>query len=112
MTKHLYLCYYNNRPSYVLLGWDNNRKGFYMILDYQNGNEDCAIYSNLFSKKPYPKTLGKYLDYLKDKNIILPTQMIDAVLRDAFRRLEDNEVTHRVDGGSYTRLETIDYAIL
>ncbi len=114
MTKHLYLCVYNNRPAYVLLGWDNNRKGFYMILDYQNGTEDSAIFSNLFSKEPYPKTLDKYLSYLKSINIVLPNQMIDDVLRDAFKRAEDSEVTHSVstNDGSYIRNESIDYAIL
>lgn len=112
MTKHLYLCSYNNRPAYVLLGWDNNRKGFYMIFDFQNGSEECSIYSNLFSKNPYPMTLDKYLDYLKDKEIYLPKQMIDAVLRDSFRRSEDNEVTHIINEGNYSSFEYIDYAIL
>jgi len=85
-----------------------------MILDYQNGSEDCAVFSNLFSKEPYPKTLDKYMDYLKSISITLPKQMIDAVLRDAFRRSEDCEVTHSISSndGSYTRFESIDYAIL
>lgn len=112
MTKHLYLCSYSNRPAYVLLGWDNNRKGFYMIFDYQNGSEECSIYSNLFSKKQYPKTLDKYILYLADKDIILPEEMINAILRDSFRRSEDNEVTHLVDEGQYASYEYIDYAIL
>lgn len=112
MTKHLYLCFYNNRPAYVLLGWDNNRRGYYMILDYQNGSEESAIFSNLFSKESYPKTLDKYLNYLQAIQISLPKQMIDDVLRDAFSRSEDSEVTHRDHDGSYCRDESIDYAIL
>lgn len=112
MTKHLFLCSYSNRLAYVLLGWDNNRKGFYMIFDYQNGCEENAIFSNLFSKNPYPKTLDKYIDYLLTKDIVLPQEMLDAVLRDSFRREEDKEVTHIIDGGSYSSYESIDYAIL
>ncbi len=112
MTKHLFLCYYYGRSAYVLLGWDNNRKGFYMIFDYQNGNEECAIFSNLFSKEAYPKTLDKYLEYLSRNSIILPKEMVDAVLRDAFSRQDEAEVTHMVDNNQYIRLESIDYAIL
>lgn len=112
MTKHLYLCNFNNRLAYVLIGWDNNRKGFYMIFDYQNGCEEHAIFSTLFSKEPYPKTLGKYLDYLRTHNIELPQEMLDEVLRDSFRRAEDKEVTHLLSNGSYTSYEYIDYAIL
>lgn len=112
MTKHLYLCSYNNRLAYVLLGWDNNRKGFYMIFDYQNGCEETAIYSNLFSKDPYPKTLDKYISYLKEKDISLPQEMVNEVIRDAFKRVEDKEVTHVVNNGSYLSFEYIDYAIL
>jgi hypothetical protein len=112
MTKHLYLCSYNNRLAYVLLGWDNNRKGFYMIFDYQNGCEESAIYSNLFSKEPYPKTLNKYISYLTTKNIFLPEEMIHEVIKDSFRRVEDKEVTHMINNGSYTSFEHIDYAIL
>lgn len=112
MTKHLYLCTYRDRLAYVLLGWDNNRHGFYMIFDYQNGNEETAIFSNLFSKNSYYKTLDKYLDYLSTQNIQLPQEMIDAVLRDGFRRVEDREVTHLLHNGQYYQSESIDYAIL
>lgn len=112
MTKHLYLCTYRERLAYVLLGWDNNRHGFYMIFDYQNGSEESAIFSNLFSKNSYYKTLDKYLDYLNTHDIELPQQMIDAVLRDGFRREEDREVTHYVSDGQYFQFQSIDYAIL
>lgn len=111
MTKHLYLCIYNNRPAYVLIGWDNNRRGF-MIFDYQNGNDECALYSNIFSKKPYPKTLDKYIDYLDSKNIKLPEQMINDILRDSFKGVEDNEMTHLINQSGYSSLDYIDYAIL
>lgn len=112
MTKHLYLCKYNNRLAYVLIGWDNNRKGFYMILDYQNGSEETAIFSNLFSKAPYPKTLDSYLDYLNIRNIFLPEPMLHDLLRDAFRGIEDKEITHVILKGSYESYKYIDYAIL
>ncbi|MBP9721603.1 MAG: hypothetical protein KBD64_00420 [Gammaproteobacteria bacterium] len=112
MTKHLYLCYFDNRSAYVLVGWDNNRKGFYMIFDYQNGSEETAIFSNLFSKEQYPKTLDKYIAYLSQQSITLPKQMLDSILRDAFGRVEDNEVTHIMSEGEYIRFESIDYAIL
>ncbi len=112
MTKHLYLCVYNNRPAYVLIGWDNNRRGFYMVFDYQNGNEENALYSNIFSKIPYPKTLDKYIDYLDNNDIKLPDQMINDILRDAFRGAEDKEMTHLISKGNYSSLDYIDYAIL
>lgn len=112
MTKHLYLCHFNNRAAYVLIGWDNNRKGFYMIFDYQNGLEETAVFSNLFSKDPYPKTLDKYLDYLKDNNIIIPKEMINDLLRDSFSRSEEREITHVIHDGKYSKCDSIDYAVL
>lgn len=83
-----------------------------MIFDYQNGCEENAIFSNLFSKEPYPKTLDKFLDYLDAKSIHLPQEMLDEVLRDSFRRVDDKEVTHILNNGSYTSFNYIDYAIL
>lgn len=112
MTKHLYLCSFNNRPAYVLIGWDNNRMGFYMVFDYQSGMEESAIFSSLFSKNPYPKTLDEYLAYLTKQGITLPEPMINSILRDSFRRSESNEVTHVINDNGYETINSIDYAIL
>jgi len=112
MTKHLYPCLYMNKPAYVLIGWDSTRKGYYLIIDYQSGQDETPIFSNLFSAKKYPKTLDQYLQHLVDVGIKLPQEMIDDVLRDGFRNAEDKEATHEIISGQYIYTPAIDYAIL
>jgi hypothetical protein len=38
--------------------------------------------------------------------------MTNSLLRDAFSKAEDREVTHMLDGNEYCQFESIDYAIL
>ncbi len=112
MTKHLFTFIYAGRLAYVLVGWDPKRRGFYMIIDYQNGPEETAIYSNLFSAKPYPKTLDLHLKRLAQLGVELPAAMIHALLQDAFSRCDEKETTHQMVSGEYVSIPSIDYAIL
>lgn len=84
---------YNGRPVNILMGWDNQNQGYFMVIepvdeDNPDADEESGlIYSNLDDKSlKFPgvaEDISHFKKVLRDKNIDVPPEYFGRVLAEA-----------------------------
>jgi hypothetical protein len=91
---------HDGRPIQVLMGWDRPLRGFFLVverLDALSENESQYLYSNLDDMTldcALPKELNHFLIRLASLRIVLPQNMLQAVLADQRENAGNKVVDH------------------
>jgi hypothetical protein len=111
MSQHVFFTDYKGERTYILMGWDREMQGFFMVIDMPDRDNDEPYWSNLYHTPPFTQNLIDFLTVLKEKNIILPHEMLLEVTDDQRFNRGNKEVTHRLTNGVYQRSDGISDAL-
>jgi hypothetical protein len=109
MSQHYFNTTHNSRPARVQAGWDRPLLGFYMIIDYTDGNcavvedDDGYLYDNISDEKlakwmGLPPEFDYFIAKLKDLGIDLPVLMIDQIMKDSRLNVGNRTVCYDATG--------------
>ena len=119
MSQHTVTVKYNEKNVEVLMGWDAPLQRYFMVIeepfddtpfdenaDVEFDDEDFdgidqPIYSNLNDEKlvenpSLSKSITYFANKLKEFNIIVPQEMIEAVVEDGINNVGNKDVTYTV----------------
>ena len=84
MSQHNFKTTYNEQPVLVQAGWDKRYGGFHLtiIQAVEDDNERDPIYCNVTSGDEFPASFALFDRLLDTMGIVVPREMIVAVLRD------------------------------
>lgn len=83
------------------MGWDRSLQHFFMVIEDKSPEAgllggESPLYSNLEDVDPFPDSLDRYLELLKELEIAVPDKMIGSVLDDGKNNV-GNGVMYWVD---------------
>ena len=86
MSQHvLEVAMQDERKVHVLMGWDRPLEGYFMVAWYldKNGEDtDDYLFNNLEQEISHPKQIDYYVNWLENRGIHLPVEMIDDIKQD------------------------------
>ena len=109
MSCHYLDLVIDGNPVKLQIGWDRPLQGYYMVVsrvsEVSGGEDDGYLYSNLANDDSHPRVLDPYLDWLRDKGVILPERLIEELVEDGDSNAGNKSVQHQVVNGVYSRME-------
>ena len=83
-------------------------QGYFMVIDYVNSLKPAPLFSHVFLKPPYPRTVDTLLHVLeKEFKLSVPDPMLAEVLQDAKANIGQKEVRHVLVDGKHQRDEGV-----
>ncbi len=82
VTTHRYRTSHKLGILLVTLGWNNTNRGFFLTIHKDEEEEGGLLWSHQNQQKPYPKSLGSFLEVLEGFEIMVPQDMITQVKKD------------------------------
>jgi len=108
MSRHLIYMRYNNKPIYVLIGWNGAMQGYFMVINYINNLQNMPLFSNIHLNPPYPSSIEIFLDILeREFKLFLPDAILVEILRDVRQNIGDKDVVHLIVNGCHQRQESV-----
>ena len=107
MSRHSLTTTQSGAQIEILMGWDRQLHGFFMVVTCLSSSDGQAsghvLYDHVDAPDPYPRHLDGDLDALGHLGLEVPAEMLGEVLHDGITNAGNKVVRHHVSGGQYCR---------
>ncbi len=104
MSRHFFESDYKGTPVTVLLGYDQEHDGYFMVIEPTDAESHYDyLYTNLFEGDPFPRTLDRFIHVLNELGIFIPTEVIMEVAADGNAKINNKDVFHEINAGNHLR---------
>lgn len=100
MSQHYFHTDRGGEPITVLLGWDAQRRSFFMVVERQASqpDENDYLYIDAHEREAFELDLEDFRARLDELGIVVPRSMFEQARVDQLLHAGSRVVTHRVDG--------------